>query len=76
MTSPACSPLLTVPEAARHLRCTPWFVYALLREGTLPSVQLGRARRIDRRALEDFIVSGGTAGATAAAQPPAPRPAA
>ncbi len=77
-TTPARSPLLlTVREAADQLRCTTWHTYRLIQEGLLPCVRLGgRALRIDRRALEDFVTAGGTAGAAAAAQPPAPRPAA
>jgi excisionase family DNA binding protein len=32
-------------------------VYELLAEGTLPSVKIGRARRITRTAIDDFVAS-------------------
>ena len=36
-------------------------VYAMLREGILPSVRLGRHVRVDSEALDEFIRNGGKA---------------
>jgi excisionase family DNA binding protein len=38
--------LLTVEETAAQLRIARRRVFALLRDGTLPSVKIGRSRRI------------------------------
>jgi excisionase family DNA binding protein len=47
--------LLTVEEAAHELRVCRATVYALLQAGDLPSVQLGRSRRIRRADLEAYV---------------------
>lgn len=47
--------LLTVPEAADALGLGRSVVYDLLLRGQLPSVKIGRARRIPLTALEAFV---------------------
>jgi excisionase family DNA binding protein len=47
--------LLTIVDAARHLGISRSKVYELLANGELPSVRIGRTRRIAIAALEDFI---------------------
>ena len=47
--------LLTVIQAAEHLCLSRSKVYELLADGTLPSVRIGRNRRITVSALTDFI---------------------
>lgn len=47
--------MLTVPEAARLLRISRTLAYELAGLGELPSVRFGRAIRVPRRALEDWI---------------------
>jgi excisionase family DNA binding protein len=51
MIAPA---LLTVDEAAAYLNCSPRHIERLLARGLLPSVRLGRLRRISRVALDDY----------------------
>lgn len=54
----APQPLLHSPaDAARLLGVGRSTVYELLAEGTLPSVKIGRARRITRTAIDDFVAS-------------------
>ncbi|MGW6602803.1 helix-turn-helix domain-containing protein [Streptomyces sp. NPDC055036] len=53
-TGPA-SDLLTVPQIMARLQLGRSAVYDLLRTGQLPSITLGRARRIPTSALTDFI---------------------
>jgi excisionase family DNA binding protein len=43
---------LTVPEAARHLRCSQSEIYALIKRGELPAMRLGGMLRIPRSVLE------------------------
>lgn len=43
--------LVSVPEAARFLSISRSKLYALMEQGALAYVRLGRARRIPRRAL-------------------------
>jgi excisionase family DNA binding protein len=45
--------LLTVIEVAEHLSRSK--VYELLADGTLPSVRIGRNRRVTACALSDFV---------------------
>ncbi|WP_353813861.1 helix-turn-helix domain-containing protein [Agromyces sp. SYSU T00266] len=56
------TPLLYSPDAAARLlgvgRST---VYELLADGTIPSLKIGRARRIRREALEAFVADAGRA---------------
>jgi excisionase family DNA binding protein len=47
--------LLTVPEVAQALGVCRASVYELLLLGQLPSVKIGRARRVPLVALEAFI---------------------
>jgi excisionase family DNA binding protein len=47
--------LLTPEEAAAALRIGRTRMYALMAEGSVVSVQIGRSRRISVRALEDFV---------------------
>jgi len=50
---------LLVDEVASQLRISRSEVYALVREGLLPALRVGRSIRLDERALRDFIASGG-----------------
>ncbi|MEU2080395.1 helix-turn-helix domain-containing protein [Streptomyces albus] len=47
--------LLTVPEVMARLRLGRSTVYDLIRTRRLPSVTIGRSRRIPASALRDFI---------------------
>ena len=47
--------LLTVPEAARRLPLGRTLVYELIATGSLPSLKIGRARRIPASALEQWV---------------------
>jgi excisionase family DNA binding protein len=49
--------LLRVEEAAPLLRLSRTEVFALIKKGELASVQIGRRRRIPRRALDDYIAA-------------------
>lgn len=54
-TLSAEEPILYRPEdAARALNIGRSKLFELLATGQIPSVQIGRARRVSRRALEDF----------------------
>lgn len=44
-----------VEEVAAVLRCSRWCVYDLINTGALKSIRLGRAIRVTRRALEEFL---------------------
>jgi len=44
-----------VEEVAAVLRCSKWCVYDLISTGTLKSIRLGRAIRVTRRGLEEFL---------------------
>ena len=44
-----------VSEVAAVLRCSKWCVYDLINTGALRSIRLGRAIRVTRRALEEFL---------------------
>ncbi|HET9475967.1 MAG TPA: helix-turn-helix domain-containing protein [Dehalococcoidia bacterium] len=48
--------VLTVKEAAELLKVKPQWVYAMLREGGLPFIRLGRQIRIDEDSLEKWLV--------------------
>jgi len=48
--------VLTVKEAADQLKVKPQWVYAMLREGGLPFIRLGRQIRIDEDSLEKWLV--------------------
>ena len=47
--------LLTVEEAAQRLGIGRTLAYALVRDGRLPSVTLGRLRRIPAHALQSWV---------------------
>ena len=47
--------LLTVLEVARRLGMGRSFVYQLVSKGEIPSIKLGRARRIPVSDLEKFV---------------------
>jgi excisionase family DNA binding protein len=47
--------LLTPEEAARRLRIGRTFIYQLLREGAIPSVKIGRVRRVRVRDVDKFV---------------------
>jgi excisionase family DNA binding protein len=49
--------LLTVVEAARELGISRSKLYELLADGELPSVRIGRTRRIAVSALEEFVAA-------------------
>jgi len=49
--------LLTVVEAARELGISRSKLYELLAEGELPSVRIGRTRRIAVTALDEFVTA-------------------
>jgi excisionase family DNA binding protein len=58
--------LLTVEDAARELRIARRRIYVMIREGTLPSVKIGKSRRISRQALEAYVAGLGSDDAPAA----------
>ena len=47
--------LLTIPEAAIRLGLGRSLVYRLVMAGEIPSIKLGRARRVPAPALEEFV---------------------
>jgi excisionase family DNA binding protein len=47
--------LLTPEEAAAELRIARRRIFEMIGDGTLPSVKIGKSRRISRTALEDYI---------------------
>jgi excisionase family DNA binding protein len=53
--------LLTVTEVAEHLGLRPHAVYAMIRQGILPAVAMGRRLRVDSWALDEWIDRGGQA---------------
>jgi len=53
--------MLKVTEVASYLRVTRQMVYQVIREGGIKPVRVGKALRISRETLRDFI-AGGAAG--------------
>jgi excisionase family DNA binding protein len=53
--------LLTIEEVAKILRVRRPHAYALARNGTIPTVHIGRLIRVDSGQLEKFIQNGGKA---------------
>jgi excisionase family DNA binding protein len=51
--------LLTVPEAGRALAISRSKMYDLLSTGHLPSVHIGRSRRVRVCDIQNFVNSGG-----------------
>jgi excisionase family DNA binding protein len=49
--------LLTVPEVMERLKVGRTMAYRLIRSGELPSIKVGRARRVATTALDDFIAA-------------------
>jgi excisionase family DNA binding protein len=49
--------LLTVSEAAKRLSLGRTMLYELIAKGELPSIKIGRARRIPASALEQWVVT-------------------
>lgn len=47
--------LLTVPEVAVRLGLGRSLIYQLLMRGEIPSIKVGRARRVPSQWLEEFI---------------------
>ena len=59
-TAPATKPsrmLLTIPEVAAELGCGRDTVYALISRGDLPSVHIGKLRRIRLTDLTTYVDS-------------------
>jgi excisionase family DNA binding protein len=53
-------PLLTVKEAGDILRLNIFSVYAMARDGRLPTLRLGRRIRFRPEELEAWLAAGGT----------------
>ncbi len=49
------APVLTVQEAADYLRISRGLAFAAVRDGSLPSVRIGRRILIPRRQLEALL---------------------
>jgi excisionase family DNA binding protein len=49
------APVLTVQEAADYLRISRGLAFAAVRDGSLPSVRIGRRIRVPRRQLEALL---------------------
>ena len=47
--------LLTIPEVAGQLGLGRSLVYEMVMRGEIPSLKLGRARRVPAAALEEFV---------------------
>ncbi len=47
--------VLTIPNAARYLSATTWFVEELLRSGEVPSFIQGKSRVVDVRELDKYV---------------------
>ena len=58
--------LLTVVEAAQQLGISRSKLYELLADGELPSVRIGRTRRIATSALEQFVAQRSETGTSSA----------
>lgn len=52
------SPVMTVDEAAAYLRISRGLAFAAVRDGTLPSVRVGRRILVPRRQLEALLDGG------------------
>ncbi|ART70699.1 DNA-binding protein [Mycobacterium dioxanotrophicus] len=53
--------LLTVAETAEKLRCGQTLIYAMLKDGRLASVKVGRRRLVKAADVDRFIAKGGVA---------------
>jgi hypothetical protein len=47
--------VLKIPDAAKYLSATPWFVEGLLRDGEVPSFIQGKDRVVDCRELDKYV---------------------
>jgi len=47
--------LLTIPEVADRLSLGRSFIYILVMRGEIPSVRIGRCRRVPAAAVEEFV---------------------
>ena len=47
--------LLTAEETAAELRIARRRIFEMIADGTLPSVKIGKSRRITRAALEEYV---------------------
>jgi excisionase family DNA binding protein len=47
--------LLRIPDAAKYLSATNWFMEVLVREGQIPAIKLGKGRVIDINDLNDWV---------------------
>jgi len=61
--------LMTIPEAAEFLAVNRSTVYVAMDGGRLPYVKIGRARRIPRRALVEFVATNTRGGWNTTAAP-------
>lgn len=52
--------LLTAKEASVLLRVTPQRIYQMAREGSLPTVKVGRCVRFDKDQLRQWMERGGS----------------
>ena len=59
--------LLTVDEAATRLGVHRTFMYGLIKAGTIPSIKLGKSRRIPIKALDEWVTERAKEAARAAA---------
>lgn len=57
--------LLTIPEAARRLACSPGAIRKFVRQGRLPAVKLGRAVRLRAADVAKVIAGEGIPVASA-----------
>lgn len=56
LTDTAAAALLVTPERAAEMLSIPRSrIYALMRTGEIPSVLVGRSRRVTVRSLEDWV---------------------
>ena len=51
--------VMTVKEAAKQLRCSKNTLYAIIKEGRLAVVRIGRCIRVPKTALTDFMMNEG-----------------
>jgi hypothetical protein len=47
--------VLKIPDAAKYISGTPWFVEELLRSGEVPSFIQGKDRVVDCRELDKYV---------------------
>lgn len=47
--------LLTVPQAAQYLSCSPWAIRKLQWEGTVRGIKIGNRLLFDKAALDAYV---------------------